>query len=88
MGTVFHKDLGLANAIIVLRARDAASAADLAAMSQSVGYTVASLGPLSFGLAHDLTGNWAASVTLFCAIAVGAFLCSLGAGRDRVVGRA
>ena len=57
-------------------------------MSQSVGYTVASLGPLSFGLAHDLTGTWTASTVLFCTIATGAFLCSLGAGRNRYVGRA
>lgn len=77
---------GLGLTIIVLRARDAAAAGNLAAMSQSVGYTFAALGPLSFGLAHDLTGGWAASTILFCAIAVGAFLCSLGAGRDRYVG--
>lgn len=78
---------GLGLTIIVLRARDPAAAGSLAAMSQSVGYTLASLGPLSFGLAHDLTGTWAASTALFCAIAIAAFLCSLGAGRDRYVGR-
>ena len=77
---------GLGLTIIVLRARDAAAAGNLAAMSQSVGYTLAALGPLSFGLAHDLTGGWTASTALFCALAFGAFLCSLGAGRDRYVG--
>ena len=77
---------GLGLTIIVLRARDPAAAGNLAAMSQSVGYTVASLGPLGFGLAHDLTGTWAASTILFCTIAFFAFLCSLGAGRDRYVG--
>ncbi|MCJ2047949.1 MFS transporter [Methylobacterium sp. J-078] len=79
---------GLGLTIIVLRARDPGAAGNLAAMSQSVGYTVASLGPLSFGLVHDLTGTWTASTVLFCAIAAGAFLCSLGAGRDRYVGKA
>lgn len=77
---------GLGLTIIVLRARDTAGAADLAAMSQSVGYTLASLGPLGFGLAHDLTGGWGASVALFCLIAAAAWLCSLGAGRNRTVG--
>ena len=77
---------GLGLTLIVLRARDAAGAADLAAMSQSVGYTLASLGPLGFGLAHDLTGGWGASVALFCIIAAAAWLCSLGAGRNRTVG--
>ncbi|MCJ2035100.1 MFS transporter [Methylobacterium sp. J-068] len=77
---------GLGLTIIVLRAPDPAAAGDLAAMSQSVGYTLASLGPLSFGLVHDLTGGWVASTALFCLIAFCAFLCSLGAGRDRYVG--
>lgn len=77
---------GLGLTIIVLRARDTAGAADLAAMSQSVGYTLASLGPLGFGLAHDVTGGWGASVALFCLIAAAAWLCSLGAGRNRTVG--
>jgi CP family cyanate transporter-like MFS transporter len=77
---------GLGLTLIVLRARDTAGAADLAAMSQSVGYTLASLGPLGFGLAHDLTGGWGASVALFCLIAAAAWLCSLGAGRNRTVG--
>jgi len=77
---------GLGLTLIVLRARDAAGAADLAAMSQSVGYTLASLGPLGFGLAHDLTGGWGASVGLFCAIAGAALWCSFGAGRNRTVG--
>lgn len=77
---------GLGLTLIVLRARDAAATASLAAMSQSVGYTLAALGPLGFGLAHDLTGRWGASVGLFCAIAFGALLFGLGAGRDRKVG--
>ncbi|GJD29426.1 putative transporter YycB [Methylobacterium adhaesivum] len=78
---------GLGLTLIVLRAGDTARAGDLAAMSQSVGYTLASLGPLGFGLAHDLTGGWSASVALFCGIAAAAGLCSLGAGRNRTVSR-
>ncbi|MCJ2083599.1 CynX/NimT family MFS transporter [Methylobacterium sp. J-090] len=77
---------GLGLTIIVLRARDAASTASLAAMSQSVGYTLAAFGPLGFGLAHDASGSWGASLGLFCAIAFGALLFGLGAGRDRKVG--
>ncbi|MGM3151334.1 cyanate transporter, partial [Escherichia coli] len=73
LGGVF----GLGLTIIVLRARDAASAGDLAAMSQSVGYTVAALGPLGFGLLHDFTSGWIASIVFFCAIGVAALLFSL-----------
>ena len=76
---------GLGLTVIVLRARDTAGAASLSAMSQSVGYTIAALGPLSFGLAHDLTGGWALSAGLFCLLGTGAALCALSAGRDRYV---
>ncbi len=79
---------GLALTIVVLRARDVASAAGLSAMSQAVGYSIAALGPLGFGFAHDLFGGWGVSAGLFCAIAVTAAAFALGAGRDRKVGAA
>ncbi|GJE61085.1 MFS transporter [Methylobacterium trifolii] len=72
--------------LIVLRAADAASAAGLSAMAQGVGYAVACLGPLGFGLAHEATGGWGLSAALFAAITVCAGLAGLGAGRDRQVG--
>jgi CP family cyanate transporter-like MFS transporter len=77
---------GLGLTIIVLRARDATSAAGLSAMAQGVGYSIAALGPLGFGLAHEAGGDWTLSVWLFCAIAIAGILCGLGAGRNRLVG--
>lgn len=77
---------GLALTIVVLRARDTAGAADLSAMSQAVGYTIAALGPLSFGFAHDLTGGWGWSAVLFCAIAASSGIFAIGAGRNRKIG--
>ncbi|WP_244475947.1 MFS transporter [Methylobacterium sp. Leaf93] len=77
---------GLALTIVVLRARDVVGAADLSAMSQAVGYSIAALGPLGFGLVHDLFGGWRVSAGLFCAIAVASGIFALGAGRDRKVG--
>ncbi|AWN36677.1 MFS transporter [Methylobacterium radiodurans] len=79
---------GLGLTIIVLRARDTRGAAALSAMAQGVGYTIASLGPLGFGLAHEVFGGWGASSLLFCALAAGAAACALGAGRARQVGAA
>ncbi|GAC1497933.1 MAG: hypothetical protein NVS2B15_20690 [Pseudarthrobacter sp.] len=32
-----------------------------------MGYSLAGLGPLLFGLLHDLSGGWTASFTLLCA---------------------
>jgi CP family cyanate transporter-like MFS transporter len=76
---------GLGLTIIVLRVRDAAGAAALSAMAQGVGYTIASLGPLGFGLAHEIGGGWVLPSTLFCALSLGAAAFSLGAGRNRQV---
>ena len=77
---------GLGLTIIVLRARDAAAAAGLSTLAQGVGYTVASLGPLAFGLAHDASGGWGWPTLLFAGIAAGSLVCGMGAGRDRFVG--
>ncbi|WP_348626805.1 MFS transporter, partial [Methylobacterium sp. CCH5-D2] len=68
---------GLGLTVIVLRARDTQGAAALSAMAQGVGYTIASLGPLGFGLAHEAFGGWGASSLLFCALALGAAACAL-----------
>ncbi|GJE15892.1 MFS transporter [Methylobacterium marchantiae] len=77
---------GLALTIVVLRSRDVTSAAGLSAMSQAVGYSIAALGPLGFGFAHDVFGGWSVSAGLFCAIALASGVFALGAGRDRKVG--
>lgn len=77
---------GLGLTIIVLRARDAQGAAGLSIMSQGVGYTFASLGPLGFGLAHDVGAGWGWPTALFVAIASGSLICGLGAGQAKHVG--
>ena len=45
--------------LINLRTRTPAGSAALSGFSQGVGYTVACLGPLLFGLLHEATGGWA-----------------------------
>lgn len=49
----------LALTLINLRTRTPAGSAALSGFSQGVGYTVASLGPLLFGLLRQVTGSWA-----------------------------
>jgi CP family cyanate transporter-like MFS transporter len=71
--------------LIVLRTKDAHAAAHLSAMSQGVGYTLASGGPLLTGLLHDWTGGWTAAGILVLAIGTVAALAGQGAGRDRQV---
>jgi CP family cyanate transporter-like MFS transporter len=79
--------LGLALAVILLRAPDAGIAAGLSGMAQGVGYLLASAGPFLAGLVYagplGLDG-----VALLCsALAAAAAVCGLGAGRAGHVGR-
>ncbi len=50
--------IALALLIIALRAPDPASVTALSAVAQSSGYVLAAVGPVLFGLLHQLSGNW------------------------------
>jgi CP family cyanate transporter-like MFS transporter len=51
------------------RAPDPAAAASLSGLAQSVGYLVASAGPLELGLLHSATGGWGIPFALLLVIA-------------------
>ncbi|MFF8817485.1 MFS transporter [Leucobacter sp. NPDC015123] len=51
--------LSVSLTLIAQRSPDAHTAAAVSGMSQAVGYSIAALGPVLFGLAHDLSGGWA-----------------------------
>jgi CP family cyanate transporter-like MFS transporter len=77
--------LGLSLTLIALRSPDAAHAAQLSGMAQSVGYLVAALGPFAVGALHDLTGGWTVPfLLLFAALAVQG-VSGVLAGRDRLL---
>ena len=75
----------LALTVIVLRSPDARVATHLSGMAQSVGYTMAALGPLLIGVLHSLIGNYAASGWWFTALCLGAAVSGLKAGRAVLV---
>jgi CP family cyanate transporter-like MFS transporter len=77
--------LSLALTFIGLRSPDSRHAADLSGMSQSVGYTLAALGPLLMGFIHDLTGGWTVPMAVVLATTVVLLLSGLAAARDRLV---
>jgi CP family cyanate transporter-like MFS transporter len=59
--------------LIGLRSRSAETTAALSAFVQSIGYIVAGIGPLLFGVMHGLTGGWTLSLAiLFIALAISA----------------
>src|SRR5690242_14676822 len=77
--------LGLAIFFLMARAPDADAAASLSAFSQSVGYLVASVGPLMVGLLHSATGSWNIPVALLLVLCAAELATGLLAGRPLVL---
>ncbi|MGA6168346.1 MFS transporter [Amycolatopsis magusensis] len=76
--------LVLALAFISLRAQDATVAGALSAMAQSIGYLLAAVGPVVFGLLHTVSSGWRAPLVLMCAAAAAQTIVALLAGRGTV----
>ena len=77
--------LGLAIFFMMARAPDAGVAASLSAFAQSVGYLVASVGPLMVGLLHTATGSWNIPVALLLVLSAGELTVGVLAGRPLVL---
>ena len=77
--------LGLAIFFMLARAPDAGVAASLSAFSQSVGYLVASVGPLMVGLLHSATGSWNIPVALLLVLCAAELATGFLAGRPLVL---
>jgi CP family cyanate transporter-like MFS transporter len=75
----------IALTLIVLRAPNPTVAASLSGMAQGAGYTVASVGPLVFGLLRDISHDWRLATMFFILVGVAALIAGLAAGRDRYV---
>jgi len=71
----------LALSFMGLRARTHESAAVLSLLAQGVGYFVAGLGPVVFGLVHDQWGGWTLPLLGTAAVGLGMGLFGLGAGK-------
>ncbi|MGO4106299.1 CynX/NimT family MFS transporter [Paenibacillus sp. YAF4_2] len=76
----------LAMLFFTLRTRTAQTAAELSGMAQSVGYLLAAIGPLLFGVIHDATHHWTVSILMLIAASLLIFIFGMGAARDRYVG--
>jgi MFS transporter, CP family, cyanate transporter len=69
LGVGFGTGFTLVLALMVLRAHDAPHAAALSGMAQSVGYTLAAIGPIVVGALHDLTGGWTVPLLVLIGLA-------------------
>ncbi|MER6018355.1 CynX/NimT family MFS transporter [Streptomyces anulatus] len=77
--------LVLALAFLGMRAQDAAGAGALSAMAQSIGYLLAAVGPVVFGLLHTVSSGWQVPLVLMCVAAAGQTAVALVAGRGTVL---
>lgn len=77
--------ISLALALISLRTTNAADTGQLSAMSQSIGYVVASVGPFLFGVLHEITGSWSASLTAVLGFITAQTVIGFLAGRPRTI---
>jgi CP family cyanate transporter-like MFS transporter len=77
--------LGLGIFYTVARSPDPATAASLSAFAQSIGYLLATTGPLLLGLLHEATGGWTVPVTALLAVVALQLVTGWQAGRDRTV---
>jgi MFS transporter, CP family, cyanate transporter len=78
--------LALAFLFFVLRSHDQAQAAELSSMSQSIGYSLAALGPVIMGALHEATGSWTVPLVFLVVLLLPELVFGLEAGRARQVG--
>ncbi|MFJ9826972.1 CynX/NimT family MFS transporter [Streptomyces sp. NPDC101160] len=77
--------VGLALTLIVLRTGDAATAARLSGMAQTVGYLLAAAGPLAAGALHQASGSWTLPLAVVLGVCATALALGLLAARNRTV---
>lgn len=70
LGVVQSAGFGLGMALMVIRSAGPQSAGRLSAMSQGLGFALASLGPLAAGFLHEWSGDWNATFWMLAAEAV------------------
>lgn len=78
----------LALTFIVLRTADARDTADLSAMTQTVGYTAAGVGPLVAGVLGDASGGWSLPLALLLVALALQLVPAVVAARPGTVGAA
>jgi CP family cyanate transporter-like MFS transporter len=77
--------LGLGIFYTVARAPDPVTSASLSGFAQSLGYLVASAGPLLLGFLHNVTGGWDIPVWVLLGVVALQLVSGWLAGRDAVV---
>ncbi len=85
LGFGLGSNFSLALLFMVLRVDSAELTTGLSGMAQSVGYFIASFGPVLFGFVHDITNSWGIPLYSMLAIAALQLCVGLGAARNRTI---
>ncbi|MGM0505907.1 MAG: CynX/NimT family MFS transporter [Bacteroidota bacterium] len=85
LGISLGSTFGLALLFIGLRTRDNETANELSGTSQSIGYSLAAIGPALFGGMHDATGSWVLPLLFLFTVGVCKLISGLLAARNRMV---
>jgi CP family cyanate transporter-like MFS transporter len=85
LGAGQNAALSLAIFFTMARAPHPMAAASLSALAQSVGYLLASAGPLEVGLLHSATGSWNVPIAVLFVLNGVLLMAGLLAARDRVL---
>lgn len=72
-------------ALFGTRARTPAATAALSGFAQAVGYAIATIGPLSFGILHQVTDGWVAPIGLQLALCIPMVIAGLYACRPILI---
>lgn len=76
---------GLVNIFFSIKVKHSENAKKLSGMAQSVGYLLAAISVMLFGVLHDVTGSWTLSLVLLLIDAVMLLVVGVLAGKDRTI---
>lgn len=85
MGIAGGASFGLTMMFFTLRTRTPDEAAGLSGMAQSLGYLLAAVGPVAFGMLHDYTDGWTVPLLILMVAIVLLFFCGMKAGKNGFV---
>jgi CP family cyanate transporter-like MFS transporter len=85
MGIAGGASFGLAMMFFALRTRTPQESAELSGLAQSFGYLLAAIGPVLFGLLHDVSLDWKLPMIILFTAAILLFIAGMKAGKNEYI---